>query len=191
MKPLKYPIIISFIAGLALGLASYINALPERTYGTVSAFAINNASTDYEDDGSNSVAENELWTGAQIVDLPDFVSITTVYTSDFAKWKLNWDRSTLPVEPVTTTTYLVDISDAMVIATEISTITLPTAVGHDGKTITIINNSAGTITLATTGAQTVDGTTPPTLANPYDSITIVSDGANWIATNQVTHGTPP
>jgi hypothetical protein len=66
------------------------------------------------------------------------------------------------------------------------TLTLPTAVVASGGgsmtagTVYIIKNSgAGTITLATTGGQTIDGAAPGTIA-AGNSLTLVSTGANWI-----------
>jgi len=62
------------------------------------------------------------------------------------------------------------------------TITLPTAVGGAGQRIQIKDTgSAGTnaITVAVTSAQTVDGTTPATIAVAKASRIFVSDGANW------------
>lgn len=62
------------------------------------------------------------------------------------------------------------------------TITLPTAVGGSGQRIKVKDTgSAGTnaITIAVTSAQTVDGTTPATIAVAKASRGFVSDGANW------------
>jgi len=60
-----------------------------------------------------------------------------------------------------------------------STVTIPTAVGKLGKTYTIKNiSAAATVSLATTGVETIDGSAPGTLA-ATESITLISDGANW------------
>lgn len=59
-------------------------------------------------------------------------------------------------------------------------ITLPTAVGNSGLTKTIKNISAATtITVTPNGAETIDGAATVALSNRYDSITVISDGANW------------
>jgi hypothetical protein len=59
------------------------------------------------------------------------------------------------------------------------TITLPSAVNCAGRVYILANTGAGTVTTATTSSQTVDGTTPTTLAagarRRYQST-----GANWI-----------
>ena len=59
------------------------------------------------------------------------------------------------------------------------TVTLPTAVGATGQVYHIKNSGTGTITVDGNGTQTIDGQLTQTL-NQYDSLTIVSNGANWI-----------
>lgn len=59
------------------------------------------------------------------------------------------------------------------------TVTLPTAVGISGRAYTIRNSGAGTITLATTSSQTIDGSAPSTLS-ASSKITVASTGTNWI-----------
>lgn len=61
------------------------------------------------------------------------------------------------------------------------TATLPTAVGHEGQTYTFkkIDSSANVVTIATTSSQTIDGVTTQALSTQYESITLVSNNANW------------
>ncbi|MFN8371192.1 MAG: hypothetical protein U0T83_11290 [Bacteriovoracaceae bacterium] len=61
------------------------------------------------------------------------------------------------------------------------TLTLPTAVGIEGRQYTLkkTDSSTNAVTVSTTAAQTIDGATSFSLANRYDNLTIVSDGANW------------
>jgi len=59
------------------------------------------------------------------------------------------------------------------------TATLPTAVGRPGRIFKIIKTNANfTVTIATTGGQTVNGTTPAALAS-ISSVHYISDGSNW------------
>ena len=58
-------------------------------------------------------------------------------------------------------------------------ITLPTAVGVAGKIFEVKNSGAGTITVATTSSQTIDGDTTITLTEKQN-LSVQSDGANWI-----------
>lgn len=59
------------------------------------------------------------------------------------------------------------------------TITLPDAT-QVGMLFIIKNSGAGTVTLATTSGQTIDGAAPGTIA-AGNSLTLVSTGANWIS----------
>lgn len=58
--------------------------------------------------------------------------------------------------------------------------TIPTAVGHRSERIHIKNVGSNALTLATTSAQTIDGSAPGTLAAGA-SLTLESDGANLIS----------
>lgn len=76
--------------------------------------------------------------------------------------------------------YTLTISDQTVDNTTGSnTMTLPTAVGIAGRIYTIKNTGAGTVTLATTSSQTIDGAAPGTVA-AGSVINLESNGANWI-----------
>lgn len=79
-----------------------------------------------------------------------------------------------------TATYAILTSDYMVDCTSGTfTATLPTAVGWTGKTFVIKNSGAGTITIATTSAQTIDGSSTVSLSTQYAAIAVISDGANY------------
>ena len=62
------------------------------------------------------------------------------------------------------------------------TITLPTAIGVTGQTYTIkrINSGSNAVTVGTTSAQTIDGSSSYTLSSQYKYVKVVSDGTNWI-----------
>jgi hypothetical protein len=62
------------------------------------------------------------------------------------------------------------------------TATLPTAVGISGQAIIIkkIDSGAGSVTIATTSAQTMDGLSTYQLTNQYQYVEVVSDGSNWV-----------
>ena len=62
------------------------------------------------------------------------------------------------------------------------TVTLPTAVGLDGQAFVVKNSGTGAITIATTSSQTIDGATTATMSTQYESISLISNGANWIIT---------
>jgi len=88
-------------------------------------------------------------------------SISLPYTSKTATYTLTSDN------------YIVDCT------ANTFTINLPTAVGISGRTYVIKNSGSGLITVDGNGTETIDGATTRTLIQ-YESINIVSDGANWI-----------
>ena len=59
------------------------------------------------------------------------------------------------------------------------TVTLPTAVGITGTIYSIKNSGTGTITIATTASQTIDGQLTQTLTQ-WDNIVVFSNGTDWI-----------
>jgi hypothetical protein len=80
-----------------------------------------------------------------------------------------------------TTTYSISANDYVVDCTSGTfTATLPTAVGITGRIYVVKNSGTGTITLATTSSQTIDGALTVTIATQYASYTVMSNGANWI-----------
>ena len=62
------------------------------------------------------------------------------------------------------------------------TVTLPTAVGIAGYEYNIkrINTPPGTVIIDADGTETIDGTLTQTLLMQWASVTIVSDGSNWL-----------
>lgn len=79
-----------------------------------------------------------------------------------------------------TGTYAILVTDFTIDCTANSfTVTLPTAVGCTGRIYIIKNSGAGTITMATTSSQTIDGVPPnPILTTAL--LRVQSTGANWI-----------
>jgi len=77
-----------------------------------------------------------------------------------------------------TGTYTTDVTSGT------NTQTLATAVGFKGKIQVISNSGTGTVTVATTASQTIRGAgVAPTTSwslTQYHSITVQSDGANWL-----------
>ena len=59
------------------------------------------------------------------------------------------------------------------------TVNLPTAVGIQGTTYTLVNSGTGTITLDANGTETINGSLTLNLLQ-YQSRVVQSDGANWI-----------
>ena len=65
-------------------------------------------------------------------------------------------------------------------STSSTTFTLPTAVGNNGLTYDITNANTGVVTVATISSQTISGLSTITLDSQWQSVTVRSDGSNWI-----------
>ena len=59
-------------------------------------------------------------------------------------------------------------------------VNLPTAVGISGRVYHIKNSGTGTITVDGNGTETIDGSLTEVMSIQYQSLTVQSDGANWI-----------
>jgi hypothetical protein len=80
-----------------------------------------------------------------------------------------------------TTNYTLTNFDHNVFANGTLTITLPTAVGIAGKPFYIKNIGTGTVTVATSAGQTIDGQSSISLSSRYADVMVVSNGTNWSA----------
>ena len=79
--------------------------------------------------------------------------------------------------------YTLTSTDFLIEVTAINlTITLPTAVGRSGM-VYIIKSSVASpnLTIATTGGQTIDGSSTQTITTQYGILRIFSNGANWLS----------
>jgi len=80
-----------------------------------------------------------------------------------------------------TSTYTIDNTDCVINCTANTfTVTLPTSVGLEGQYFIIKNSGTGTITIDADGSETIDGLPNKLLAIQNESITVISNGANWI-----------
>lgn len=70
-------------------------------------------------------------------------------------------------------------TDYVYICTAALTLTMPTAVGNTNR-YTVKRTGTGTVTVASTAAQTVDGNATFVLDVRYMSVDVMSDGANWV-----------
>lgn len=105
---------------------------------------------------------NESITVQQIIDeVKTSGTITTAYDFKLANYTLTADDSSIEC---TANSF---------------TITLPTAVGIDGKIYTIKNTGTGVITIDANGTETIDNELTQTITQ-WDSITLQSNGINWI-----------
>lgn len=71
-----------------------------------------------------------------------------------------------------------DGTDYVYVCTGTLTLTLPTAIGNDNL-YTVKNAGNGTITVATTGGQTIDDDSTVVMPVKYTSVDLISNGSNW------------
>lgn len=72
-----------------------------------------------------------------------------------------------------------DGAHCIVICTGTFTVTLYAASGNEGRTVTVKNIGTGVITIDGNASETIDGSLTATIAQRYQSLTVVSDGSNW------------
>jgi hypothetical protein len=126
-----------------------------------------------------TITDKTLYTGAiMLVKATGLVGINQ--TAPHSSLQVNGSFATARVTK--TGDYTLTASDFKVDTTTNSfTITLPTAVGIDGRIYVIKNKGSGTtITVNTTSSQTIDGAASGTVLLSYpDALMVQSDGANW------------
>lgn len=113
---------------------------------------------------------------------------TIVIVSNGADWNVVSTNDNYMSYIAKTATYTAVVGDDLISCDSSGaalTINLPTAVGITGKSFTIRKSdstfaTANAITVDASGSETIDGATTTTLNTQYESITIVSDGANWV-----------
>lgn len=77
-----------------------------------------------------------------------------------------------------TANYTLTSSDYLVECTASTfTVTLPTAVGIEGRMYSIKNTGTGTITVS--GSETIDGE-PTQTVSQWSNLKVMSNGANWL-----------
>jgi len=85
--------------------------------------------------------------------------------------------STNVISTATTAANVID-TEYVYLVSGTTTLTLPTAIGNH-NTYRVKNTGVATVTVATTSAQTIDGSTTASLPVANTSLTLVSDNANW------------
>jgi len=121
----------------------------------------------------------------------------SIWTSNWGTLTQFWNDHDQGVRPWTSITfgtvciqksssYTLTAADQVVLANSTSailTITLPTAIGINGRRYTVKDwkgtSATNNITVATTSSQTIDGSTTQVLSTNYQAIEVASDGANW------------
>jgi hypothetical protein len=101
------------------------------------------------------------------------------------RWQLLNPASTVETVSNKTAAYTALTSDSVLTCDATSaafTVTLYTAVGNSGKKLTIkkIDASTNAVTIDANSTETIDGALTLRLSTQYESVTIQSNGTNWI-----------
>lgn len=98
-----------------------------------------------------------------------------------------WSPPAAAIETVVskTTTYTATTGDDVILCDATSgafTVTLYTAVGNDGRKLVLkkTDSSSNAVTIDANSTETIDGSLTKSLNTVNESITITSDGSNWI-----------
>ena len=104
-----------------------------------------------------------------------------ILTYDGTKWVNIQDLNTLGYTNIITvaSNYTALLTNIVILCNGLLTVTLPTAIGNQGKTYHIKNIGPQTVTINTTGGQTVDGSAGILITKRYNSYMIISNGSNW------------
>lgn len=139
------------------------------------------ATTFYRGDGQWIVPTNTTYTAITVAEGQAGVATSSrTVRADYLKQIAQYWAHVRPYTAVTTT-YTVLATDYCVNCTSGTfTVTLPSAATVSGIEFLIKNSGTGTITVATTSSQTIDGATSYALTTQYKYVTVKSNGANWI-----------
>ncbi len=78
-----------------------------------------------------------------------------------------------------TAAYTLTSDDVVILCKGTFTITLPTAVGIEGKLYHVKNIGTGVITIDADGTETIDGGLTAVISTQYPNVAIISDNSNW------------
>lgn len=121
----------------------------------------------------------------------DAVLTGTNTTTPNSRFQVNGSFATKVNTLATDASYTATIDDHVIIGDPVAvdiTVTLPSAVGINGRMYTLFKKSSGgkKVLVTATGGQTINGVVTFTgLASQFDTISIVSDGANWIIISRI------
>lgn len=129
-----------------------------------------------------------VWPGA--VKTWTAVLVTVADLNTEIRDRFSWAKTSIddnghvidPVIQTKTATYTIVGTDDLIVCTSGTfVLTLPTAVGRSGKCFKVKNTGTGTITMGSTSAQTIDGSTASgTILLQNDALTFESNNANWL-----------
>jgi hypothetical protein len=126
----------------------------------------------------NSAGTTIDMAGAKLTSVADPTVATDAATKSYVDSVAGASR-VISVISSNTTLAAVAKTDYMYVCSAALTATMPTAVGNTNL-YTIKRTGTGTVTVATTGGQTIDGVSTFTINTQYQAIGLISDGTNWV-----------
>jgi hypothetical protein len=163
-----------------------------RTYENVNTSCVNLAGSGYGITGTGTPF-NVKATGDMYYEFPAFCSLNSAENDDFCFFGVSWvqgQASVVTGDPVTTTTVVPDIGGLVSIAPATAAgarVELPSAVSNPGNVVIVKLTGASSypVTLSCVTGETVDGSTTYALTDQYDTMTIISDGVEWLITSEI------
>lgn len=135
--------------------------------------------------GSASAADRLSLANSVNAYIPNRGGAIFIYDSTSTVWRLLNITTQFPIFQTKTTTYSALTTDDVILVSASGgswTLSLPTAVGIQGKIYTIKRTDqtlANAVTIDPNGSETIDGASTKKLATQYESYQIISDGSNW------------
>lgn len=151
-------------------------------------------------DGADRIDSTVSLSGFSIDALSDVDTSTTAPTDGQAlAWQASSSKwipqtisgggggSRIAITEKTTSFQITDPVDASVVqehyamnSASSTTFTLPTAAGNNGLSYIITRVGAGAVTVATVSSQTISGLSSLSITSQWSSVTVKSNGSNWI-----------
>lgn len=170
------------------------NAFSAGTGITITSGQIATTITQYTDALAKSASIVNSMAGTQTDQAPSVSSVKSYYTAgsgisitDGQISATSSGASRIAITEKTTDFSITDPVSASVIqehytmnSASATTFTLPTAVGNNGLSYIVTRVGTGAVTVATISAQTISGLASLTIPSQWSSVTVKSNGSNWI-----------
>ena len=121
-----------------------------------------------------------ITTQLQVTSSPTNGYVLTSDASGNATWQAAGGGGGTTLRNVGTTSTFATDNETINCTGNTFTVNLPTAVGIQGTTYTLVNSGTGVITLDANGTETINGSLTIDLSTQYISRTVQSDNTNWI-----------
>ena len=160
--------------GSLLGTSSYSINTISASYAQTASYVLNAVSASYATTASNSISASYAQSGNGIFS----GSFSGSYIGN-GSGLTGISQPPSILRNITSTDTFTTAQETINCTSGTFIINLPTAVGIQGTTYTLVNSGTGVITLDANGTETINGSLTIDLTQ-YISRTVQSDGSNWI-----------